>query len=94
MFSINQRVVCVNDQFALPPGYDRYFSAFPVKDKVYTIRDILPGQDGEVACHLNEIRNPINLVGVENGYSVERFAPLEEEPAAEAVEQTLASLSY
>ena len=93
MFSLNQRVVCVNDDFKLPDGYDRYFSAFPVKDKDYTIRDILPGQGGEVACHLNEIRNPINKGGVENGYSVERFAPLDEEPAAEAVEQTFASFT-
>lgn len=93
MFLPNQKVVCVNDVFKLPAGFGKYFTAFPVKGRIYTIRDILPGMDGEVACHLHEIHNPPNPKGTENGYNVERFAPLETDTEEEE-ETTLASLSY
>lgn len=89
MFDINQRVMCINGDFSqLPAGFNRYFSAFPVKGQVYTVRDILPGIGGEVACHLHEIRNLINPKGTENGYNVERFAPVEDMPFAVSFEES------
>lgn len=63
MFNIKQRVICCSDDF----------SNVPIKDKVYTVRDITQGIGGEVVCLLNEIHNPRNQKGVENGYNVERF---------------------
>jgi len=42
MFSVGQRVVCINDQFE-PWVYDLYRS-LPKKDKVYTIRAIGAGR--------------------------------------------------
>lgn len=94
MFSINQRVVCCNDDFSkVPAAFLKFYSAFPVRNQVYTVRDITQGIGGEVVCLLHQIHNPPNLKGVENGYNVELFAPLDEEPAEAAVEQTFASFT-
>lgn len=93
MFNINQKVVCVDADFSkVPTAFRKYYSAFPKRDRIYTIRDIVPGMDGEVACHLHEIHNPPNQKGTENGYNVERFVPLDSTPE-ETEEYTVASLT-
>lgn len=94
MFSINQRIVCVNADFSrLPAAYRKFYTGFPKQDRIYTVRDITQGIGGEVCCLLHQIHNPLNSKGVENGYNVDRFAPLETD-TEEAEETTLASLSY
>ena len=98
MFAINQRIVCCDDDFSkTPQAFLKYYSAFPRKGSIYRVRDITQGIGGEVACLLHEIHNPPNLKGIENGFNVERFAPLDEEPAeevaAESANYTLASFT-
>lgn len=91
MYAINQRIVCVDADFTrLPQGYRKYYKAFPKQDKIYTVREITQGIGGEVCCLLHEIHNPTNKKGIENGYNVERFAPLDTEVVT-AVETTFAS---
>lgn len=78
MFAINQRIVCVDADFSkVPHVYRKYYRAFPKQDRIYRVRDITQGIGGEVCCLLHEIHNPKNKKGVENGYNVERFAPLD-----------------
>ena len=79
MFIPNQKVVCIDDQF--PLGIEQLYNQFPVKDQIYVIRDVVPGQalsgsEGEVAVYLVGVVNPTNKVGVERGFNAERFAPL------------------
>ena len=79
MFVPNQKVVCVDGKF--PLGVEKLYNRFPVKDQIYVIRDIVPGQalsgaEGEVAVYLVGLVNPTNKVGVERGFNAERFAPL------------------
>ena len=79
MFVPTQKVVCVDDKF--PLGVEKLYNRFPVKDQIYVIRDIVPGQalsgaEGEVAVYLVGLVNPTNKVGVERGFNAERFAPL------------------
>jgi hypothetical protein len=79
MFVPNQKVVCIDDQF--PLGIEKLYDRLPVKDQIYVIRDIVPGQslagtEGEVAVYLVGLVNPTNKVGVERGFNAERFAPL------------------
>jgi hypothetical protein len=94
MFSPNQKIVCIDADFSkLPAAYRKFYTGFPKQDRIYTVRDITQGIGGEVCCLLHQIHNPPNSKGVENGYNVERFAPLDTDPM-EQVEQTLASLSY
>jgi hypothetical protein len=79
MFVPNQKVVCIDDHF--PLGIEKLYRHLPVKDQIYVIRDVVPGQslagtEGEVAVHLVGLVNPTNKVGVERGFNAERFAPL------------------
>lgn len=79
MFVPNQKVVCIDDQF--PLGIEKLYRQLPVKDQIYVIRDVVPGQslagtEGEVAVYLVGLVNPTNKVGVERGFNAERFAPL------------------
>ncbi len=79
MFVPNQKVVCIDDNF--PLGIEKLYNQLPVKDQIYVIRDIVPGQalsgaEGEVAVYLLGLVNPTNKVGVERGFNAERFAPL------------------
>ncbi len=79
MFIPNQKVVCIDDQF--PLGIEQLYNKLPVKDQIYVIRDVVPGQalngaEGEVAVYLVGVVNPTNKVGVERGFNAERFAPL------------------
>lgn len=78
MFDIGQKVVCANDEFH--PAIAQYFPTLPKKGRIYTIRDIVPGLNPsmghEVACYLEEIQGSVNDHGIERGFNVERFAPL------------------
>jgi hypothetical protein len=88
MFIPNQKVVCVDDKF--PLGIEKLYNQLPVKDQIYVIRDIVPGQslagtEGEVAVYLIGLVNPTNKVGVERGFNAERFAPLSYKEVDDAV---------
>jgi hypothetical protein len=84
------KVICVDDRF--PPEILIYYTNLPIKDKVYTIRDVevgvgLNGEAGEIAVTLAEFANPVSEVPPhrERGFKVERFRELE--PAVEAEEE-------
>lgn len=79
MFEPGQKVVCVNGRF--PLGIHKYYAEVPKEGCVYTIRDIVPAvnfrcEEGEVAAYLVEIAGPLNIHGIERGFNVNRFAPL------------------
>jgi hypothetical protein len=79
MFVPNQKVVCIDDSF--PLGIGKLYNQLPVKDQIYVIRDVVPGQSltgspGEVAVYLIGVVNPTNKLGIERGFNAERFAPL------------------
>jgi hypothetical protein len=76
------KVICVDDRF--PTEILIYYTNLPLKDKVYTIRDVevgvgLNGEAGEIAVTLAEIANPVSEVPPhrERGFKVERFRELE-----------------
>lgn len=90
------KVICVDDRF--PPEILIYYTNLPLKDKVYTIRDVevgigLNGEAGEIAVTLVELANPVSEAPPhrERGFKVERFRELEPEvEVAEEVEEELA----
>ena len=76
------KVVCVDDRF--PVEILMYYSSLPLKDRVYTIRDMevgvsINGEEGEIAVTLNELINPTSSVHPfrERGFKAERFRELE-----------------
>ena len=90
-----QKVVCINDTF--PEILRAIYQQLPVKDKVYTVREVFLGREkivngadtATVGLLLEELRNPpdpFHAGQQELGFSSERFAPLEELPAEEAAE--------
>jgi hypothetical protein len=81
MFQPGQKVVCIDGRF--PLGIEKFYRQVPIEGNTYTIRDIVPGislwgEHGEVAAYLVEIAGPLNAHGIERGFNVERFAPLNE----------------
>jgi len=90
------KVICVDDRF--PPEILIYYTNLPLKDRVYTVRDVevgvgLNGEAGEIAVTLVELANPVSEVPPhrERGFKVERFRELEPEvEVAEEVEEELA----
>jgi hypothetical protein len=90
------KVICVDDRFPLEILI--YYTNLPIKDKVYTVRDVevgvgLNGEAGEIAVTLVELANPVSEVPPhrERGFKVERFRELEPEvEVAEEVEEELA----
>jgi hypothetical protein len=90
------KVVCVDDRF--PPEIFIYYTNLPIKDKVYTIRDVevgvgINGEAGEIAVTLVEISNPVSKVPPhrERGFKVERFRELEPEvEVEEEIEEVMA----
>lgn len=90
-FNVGQRVVCLNGDF--PGPIRRIFKALPVKDVVYTVRKVYMARsvafpkvpdsaDGEIGVLLQELVNPPdpgNKHGRELGFSIDRFAPLQED---------------
>ena len=81
MFRPGQKVVCVDGRF--PLGIEKFYPQVPKEGNTYTIRNVVPGisfrgEHGEVAAYLVEIAGPLNSHGIERGFNVERFAPLDE----------------
>ena len=89
------KVICVDDRF--PIEILIYYTNLPIKDRVYTIRDVevgvgLDGEAGEIAVTLVEIANPNSKMPPhrERGFKIERFRELEPEvEVAEEVEQEM-----
>ena len=84
-----QKVVCVNDTFT--PPIRALDQQLPVKDDIYTIREVFLGREkivkggdsATVGLLLEELKNPsdpFHQGKQELGFSSERFAPLEELP--------------
>lgn len=98
MFDIGQKIVCINARFSNKEiiGFIRYL---PEKDKVYTVRDIIPAGSNSgnalgnnantCAVLLAEIVNPPSTAGVESGFACTRFRELEEQTTADVKEEEL-----
>lgn len=87
-----QKVVCINDTFS--PTIRALYKQLPVKDTVYTVREVFLGREkivkagdsATVGLLLHELTNPpdpFHQGQQELGFSSERFAPLNEIPAEE-----------
>ena len=79
MFEEKEKVVCINDSFT--SHLRQYYNDFPVKNEIYTIRELTPGRslDGRTTMMvtLDEIINPVQgNNNYERGYEASRFAPL------------------
>ncbi len=79
MFDVGTRVVCVDDNFDETVKKD--VPDRPVKDKVYIVRDVVPGQTSSLqrtlAILLKELHNPPNRHGIEHGFNPNRFRELD-----------------
>lgn len=84
-----QRVVCINDVFS--PTVRALYRQLPVKDNIYTIREVFLGREkivkggdtATVGLLLEELVNPkdpFHQGEQELGFTSERFAPLNELP--------------
>jgi hypothetical protein len=91
-----QRVVCVDDRFS--DLVRAIYRELPVKDVVYTIREVFLGREkivkggdtATVGLLLEELTNPpdpFHQGQQELGFSSERFAPLAELPPEEVEEE-------
>ena len=99
-----QKVVCVNDTF--PASIRALYQQLPVKDNIYTIREVFLGREkivkggdtATVGLLLVEIKNPkdpFHQGEQELGFTSERFAPMQEMPAEEeAIEEVAAVASW
>lgn len=81
-FSIGDKVVCVDDKF--PPDISKLYTALPVKDSTYVVRDIRLGinltLEGDVSVLLIGLVNPKadSKANLERGFRADRFRPLDE----------------
>jgi hypothetical protein len=81
-FGIGDKVVCVDDKF--PPDIGKLYTALPVKDTSYVVRDIRLGinltLEGDVSVLLIGLVNPKadSKANLERGFRADRFRPLEE----------------
>lgn len=80
MFDVGTKLVCINDKFdkeMLP-----HMVSFPSNGSIYTVRDVVPAIDWDMgntcAILLEELINPPNPYGVENGFDSSRFRELED----------------
>lgn len=85
MFDIGVKVICINDDFPAIIAGKYVYSKLPRKNNIYTIRDIVPGHyynggklNDTCSVLLEEIVNPKNSKGTENGFNPNRFRELEE----------------
>jgi len=80
MFDIGQKVVCVDDSF--PSGINDFYNSLPEKNKVYTVRDVVPawGFDLQETCGilLQECVNKPNSGGIEPAFQPHRFREMDE----------------
>ena len=88
-----QKVICIRDAFS--PTIRALYKQLPVKDHIYTIREVFLGREkivrggdtATVGLLLEELKNPsdpFHQGEQELGFSSERFAPLNELPEEEA----------
>ena len=94
-YGVGDKVVCVDDKF--PPDISKLYTALPVKDTTYVVRDIRLGinltMEGDVSVLLIGLVNPKadSKAGLERGFRADRFRPLEErhgkQTAANAAEE-------
>jgi hypothetical protein len=81
-YGIGDKVVCVDDKF--PPDISKLYTALPVKDSTYVVRDIRLGinltLEGDVSVLLIGLVNPKadSKSALERGFRADRFRPLEE----------------
>jgi hypothetical protein len=91
-----QKVICINDGF--PEFVRAIYKQLPVKDKIYTVREVFLGREkivkggdtATVGLLLEELHNPpdpFHQGQQELGFSSERFAPMEELPSEEIEEE-------
>ena len=87
MFSVGQKVVCVDDCW--PETVKQLYLSLPVKDSVYVVRAVLVGVRAdelimdmrrvlEPSLLLVGLYNPANNLGVEAGFAASRFRALDE----------------
>lgn len=77
-FKVGMKVICVTTFKNNPPQFEQCIQ--PVKDKIYTIRDILIGKKGKVGLLLEEIINkPTAHEGGfgEQGFIITGFRPIQ-----------------
>lgn len=82
MFTVGQKVVCVNDRFE--PELARFYINLPKKGVVYVIRDVVMGVDfyknepGEICVYLVGMKNPPSAKEPypERGFRADRFREL------------------
>ena len=94
-YGIGDKVVCVDDKF--PLNISKLYTALPVKDSTYVVRDIRLGinltMEGDVSVLLIGLVNPKaeSVAGLERGFRADRFRPLEElrneQTSAKSVEE-------
>jgi len=93
-----QKVVCINDSFS--QFVRAIYLQLPVKGKTYVVREVFLGREklvkggdsATVGLLLEELRNPpdpFHAGQQELGFSSERFAPLQEQPAEQAEEEEM-----
>jgi hypothetical protein len=82
------KALCVDDRF--PPEIVAFYDQLPVKNRIYTIRDIgvgigVNGQPGEIVVYLDELRNPLSDAPPypERGFAQFRFREVEPQQEAE-----------
>ena len=81
-YGVGDKVVCVDDKF--PPDISKLYTALPVKDSTYVVRDIRLGinltMEGDVSVLLIGLVNPKadSKANLERGFRADRFSPLEE----------------
>ena len=95
MFSIGQKVVCVDDDF--PDEVWNCANTIPQRGRIYTIRSRRLSRSAHIperrgwACMLCEIVNPILPSGIEVAFMEWRFRPLRpDELTTEETEEEMA----
>lgn len=86
------KVVCVDDNF--PKEVVNFYTHLPVKDHVYTVRDVgigvnWKGEPGEVVIYLEGMENPASNKPPhpERGFNQERFREIMPPPWSEVEEE-------
>lgn len=95
-FAINDKVVCINDDWTKVISWTVKFGVcpteFPKKDKVYTVRDLRPGRERSPwVIALVGIQGSLNDDGTERYFPAQRFRLVSEvgHPAVNLQEQKL-----
>lgn len=83
-------VICINDTYSQAQlDFWRHRGVkFPIKDKIYTIREIVRHTNQEIGIRVQEINNPrilvkhsvLNKVTIEPSFKISRFTTLSGKP--------------